>query len=103
MPTQLHHIGMIKSSISKAVTNSNAGTFRHQLLSDTEHVEGCKLGIDSWADTCCAGKHAFFQAFIEDKTVTATVFTSSLGSVSNILISDVVYAYDAPDGTVILL
>ena len=50
-------IGMITYRIAKAVTNSNSGTFCHLVLSDTEHVEGCKLGIDYWSDTCCAGKH----------------------------------------------
>ena len=96
-------IGMITSRIAKAVTNSNADTFRHPSLSDHEHNYGCKLGIDSWADTCCAGKHAFVEEFIEGKTVTATGFTSSLGSVSNLPIANVVYAYDSKDGTVILL
>ena len=71
----------ITSNISKAVTNSNAGTFFHPVLSDTEHVEGYKFDTDSWADTCCAGKHAFVEEFIEGKTVTATGFTSSLVSV----------------------
>ena len=51
MPTRLHHIGMITSRIAKVVASSNAGTFFHPVLSDTKHVEGCKLGIDSWADT----------------------------------------------------
>ena len=94
---------MITSRIAKAVTNSHADNFRHPSLSDHEHEYGCKLGIDSWADTCCAGKHAFVEEFIEGKTVTATGFTSSLGSVSNLPIANVVYAYDAKDGTVILL
>ena len=67
MPTRLHHIEMITSLISKAVTNSNAGTFFHAVLSYIEHVEDCRLGIDSWADTCCAGKHAFVGEFIEVK------------------------------------
>ena len=79
-PTRLHYIE-ITSNISKAVTNSNAGTFFHPVLSDTEHVEGYKFDTDSWADTCCAGKHAFVEEFIEGKTVTATGFTSSLVSV----------------------
>ena len=63
----LHHIGIITSRIVKAVTNSNAGIFCQPVLSDTRHVEGCKLGIDSLEDTCCAGKHAFAEEFIEGK------------------------------------
>ena len=61
MPKQLHHIGMITSRIAKAVTNSNTGKHCHPVLSDTEHVEGCKLAIDYWADICCDSKHAFFE------------------------------------------
>ena len=71
-PTRLHRIGMITYRIPKAVTNSNAGTFFHPVLSYNEHVEVCKLGIDSWSDTRCAGKHAFVEEFIKVKTVTDT-------------------------------
>ena len=99
----MSHIGMITSRIAKAVTDSSTDTFRHPTLSDAEHNDGCKLGIDTWADTCCAGKHAFVEEFVEGKTVTATGFTSSLGSVKNLPIANVLYAYDATDGTVILL
>ena len=92
IPTRLHHIGNITSRTFKAVTNSNA-----------EHVEGWKLGTDSWADICCASKNAVVEEFVEGQTVTATGFTSYLGSVSNISIANFVYAYDSPDGTVLLL
>ena len=94
---------MITARIAKAVTNSNACTFFHAVLSDTENVKGWKLGIDSWAETCCTGKHAFVETFIEGKTVTATGFTSSLGSVWHIPVTDFVYVYDSPDVTVLLL
>ena len=103
IPTQLHHIGIIAYHIYITVAKSNASTFRHPVLSDSEHAEGYKLGIDSWADTCCADKHEFVEEFIEGKTVTATGFISSLGSVSNVSIANVVYAYDASDGTVLFL
>ena len=81
---------MIKSRNAKYVPNSNTGTFSHLVLSDTQYVEGCKLVIDSWADTCYSGKHAFVEEFIEGKTVTATGFKSFLGSVSNIPIGNAV-------------
>ena len=103
MPTRLHNSGIITSCIDKAVTNSNEGTFFHPVLSDTEHVEGFKLGIDFWACTLCAGKHAFIEEFNEGKTVTGTGFTSSIGSLSNLLIVNFICAYDAPDETVLLL
>ena len=103
MTTRLHHIGINTSSIAKAVTKYNAGTFCHPFLLDIEDVGGCELGINYWADTCCSGKHTFSEEFIKGNTVTAMVFTSSLGSVSNLPIENVFYAYDALDVTVILL
>ena len=78
MRTRLHHIGMVTSHISKDVKKSNTCTFLHLVLSDTEHVEGCKLGVDSWADTLFAGKNVFVEEFIESKNVTAMGFISSL-------------------------
>ena len=59
--------------------------------------------INSWADTWCSGKHAFVEEFIEGETVTCTRFTSPLLSVSNIPIVKIIYVYDAPYGTVLLL
>ena len=103
MPTRLHHIGMITFHISKALTASNAGTFFHPFLSDTEHVECYKLGIDYWEDTCFAGKYSFVEEIIKGKIATATGFTSSLVSVSNIPIANVVYAHDYLYVTVLLL
>ena len=40
---------------------------------------------------------------MEGKTVTATGFTASLGSVSNLPITNMVYAYDSTEGEVLLL
>ena len=97
------HIGMITSMIGKANTKFNISSFRHPKLSDEDHTNGCKLGIDTWADTCCAGKHAFVEEFIVGKTVTATGFTSTLGSVPDLPVANVLYAYDTAEGTVLLL
>ena len=35
------------------------------------------FGIDSCADTCCLGKHAYIREFIEGKSVNATGFSAS--------------------------
>ena len=96
-------IGMIASMIAKTNTKFNMSSFRHPKLSDEDHTNGCKLGIDTWADTCCAGKHAFVEEFIVGKTVTATGFTSTLGSVPDLPVANVLYAYDTSEGTVIIL
>ena len=89
--------------ISKTTTTHPSDSFRHPALTSHEHANGCRLGIDSWADTCCAGKHCYVQEFIEGKMVTASGFTSSLGKLENLPIANVVYAYDDPGGFVLLL
>ena len=77
--------------------------FKHPRLSDEELRNGCRLGLDSWADTGCSGKHSYVEEFIEGKTVTATGFTSALGSMKDLPMANVVYAYDTKDGATILL
>jgi hypothetical protein len=96
-------IKAIVTRISKTTTNHKSQTFRHPTLSPSEQENGCKLGIDSWADTCCAGKHCYVQEFVDGKTVTASGFTSSLGSLQNLPIANVIYAYDHSNGTTLLL
>ena len=64
---------------------------------------GCRLGIDSWADTSCAGKHAHVLEFIDGRTVTARGFASSLPTIENLNIANVAYAYDAPSGETFIL
>ena len=72
-------------------------------MSDEELFEGTRLGFDSWADTSCAGRHAYIESFIEGKSVNAVGFSSSLGSLKNLPIVNAVYAYDYNDGHTILL
>ena len=87
-----------KSSFQPIIDN-----FRHPTLTPTELHEGCRLGIKTWADTSCVGKHAHVVEFIEGSLVTATGFTSSLGKMENLPIANVVYAYDSRNGSTILL
>ena len=97
-------ISVFTTIIGKTTTAAySIDSFRHPVLNTRQYLEGCRLGIDSWADTGCAGKHAFIEEFVEGKTVTATGFTSSLGSVSNLPIVNAVYAYDTTEGEVLLL
>ena len=86
-----------KSALS---THTN---FRHPTLTKTELQYGCKLDIDSWADTCCAGRHAHVLEFIEGKTVSATGFSSELGSLTDLSMANVAYAYDTPHGEILIL
>ena len=66
-------------------------------------MNGTRLGFDSWADTSCAGKHAFVESFVEGKSVNAVGFSHSLGTMENLPIANVVYAYDFNDGRTVLL
>ena len=86
--------------VFKVIAGPSASTsnFRHPVLSDEETRLGCRLGIDSWADTCCAGRHAHVLEFVEGRTVTAHGFASSLTPITNLSIANVAYAYDTADG-----
>ena len=73
--------------------------FKHPRLSQEELDQGGRLGIDSWADTGCSGKHAYVEEFVIGRTVTATGFSPSLGKLDNLSYAHVLYAYDHHDGT----
>ena len=97
-------IASLLSNIFKSQTKSfNIDTFKHPHLSDDELFNGTRLGIDSWADSCCAGQHAFVESFVEGKFINATGFSDSLGQINNLPIATVLYAYDLDDGNTILL
>ena len=66
-------------------------------------MKDCHLGIDSWANTGYSGKHAYVEEFISGRTVNATGFAPSLGSLKNLPIDNVLYAYDTPSGKTVLL
>ena len=88
-------------SSSRAIisaTGFDPDTFRHPTLTSDELHEGCKLGIDTWADTSYAGKHAYVEEFIIGKYVTASGFTAELGQIESLPMANVFYAYDNKDG-----
>ena len=92
----------ITVTIAKTM-NRDLSSFRHPVLTEDEIRNGCRLGFDTWADTSCSGKHAYVEAFVEGKMVTATGFSSTLGQLENLHVAHVVYAHDLNDGRVILL
>ena len=66
--------------------------------------DGCRLGLDSHADTTCVGRHAAILEVIEGQTVEAVPFAKSIGSVSNLPIVNAALAYDHPlDGQTYIL
>ena len=82
----------ISSIISKAKGKSPRP--RHPELSEEDMKNGCQLGIYSWADTSCAGKHAYIESYVKGKIINATGFLSSLESINNLPIVTAVYVYD---------
>ena len=92
----LHSIHVTTTQIS-----SYSSTFTSPTLTPHEMQNGCRLGIDSYADTSCAGKHAHIINFIDGKSVTARSWNNS--ATENLRIADVAYAHDLPTGQVIIL
>ena len=62
---------------------------------------GCRLGIDTYADTSCSGRHAHVIEFIEGKEITAKAWDNH--TTKNLKIANVAYAYDSPTGEVVIL
>ena len=102
MTINLHGLSMFKT-IREVKTDYSYDTFRHPKLLKEELRLGCKLGLDSWADTGCAAKHTHVEEFVLGKTVIATGFSSSLGKLDNLPVSHILYAYDHAEGSVILI
>jgi len=78
--------------------------FKHPSLSRKEHEQGAHLGIDSYADTSCAGRHTHVIKFLEDLTVsTATGFMQGDMKIEDLAVANVAYAFDTLEGDVIIL
>ena len=72
-------------------------------LNNDELRNGCKLGFDSYADTCCAGKHAWVESFVEGRTVSASGFSNTMEVLENLPLANVLYAYDTQEGETFIL
>ena len=83
--------------------SSSRSQYKPIVLTKEELDEGCKLGIDSWADTCCIGRHGYVNSFLEGKTVTARGFAKSLNPISNLPIANCSVAYDDGNGSTFIL
>ena len=51
-------------SISEFITVNSINNFRHPKLSKEKSRNGCRLGLDTWADTGCTGKYDYVEEFI---------------------------------------
>lgn len=81
----VRHVARLDSS-----TNYGINPF----LSLQEMQSGCRLGIDSHADTTCVNHHAFIQEIVEGQTVDAVPFDSSIGKLEDLPIVHAILAVD---------
>ena len=72
-------------------------------MSQEEWSQGGRLGIDSWADTGCSGRHAYVEEFVVGKTVSATGFSPSLANLDHLRYTHVLHAYDHQDGSTLII
>ena len=87
--------------ILRTISTSTSAHFSHPVLSKAELLVGCKLGIDSYVDTSCSGRHTHVIEFIEGKEITAKAWDNH--TTKNLKIANVAYSYDSPAGEVFIL
>ena len=94
----------IRDKTFQISSSSQGNKFNPKItLTKDELNDGCMIGLDSWVDTLCMGKHAHVREFIEGQTVSASGFTNSLPSLNEIPIAHCSLAYDHHDGTTTIL
>ena len=77
---------------------------KNEQLTKQEMIAGCDLLMDSGADSCVAGKHAWVVEIVEGVTVSAQGFNDSMPIDESLPIANVLYTYDHPGtGEVIIL
>ena len=64
-----------------------------------EMLEGCRMGIDTHADSSCAGKHMRIIEFIDGKKYKVTPFHEDYESKDNIGMINGIVAVDNEDGS----
>ena len=82
-------------TISKSSTFDTFDISDAPLGANELHV-GCRLGIDSHADTTCLNKHAHIECTHHGMTVDAVPFSGELGTLKSLPIIDGILAFDHP-------
>ena len=105
-----HHTQPV-SRIFTVISRFNKGSsvigkttsFKRHSLSAQEMSSGCKAGLDTWADTCCVGKHVHVREVLEGKLANASGFSPSLPTLTDIPIVNCTFAYDDSFGNTYLI
>ena len=97
-------ISTILSNVIQNFLISNTSTsMKRYTLTNEELRQGCKAGLDTWADTCCVNKHVFVREVIEGKLASASGFANNLPTVQDIPIVNCSMAYDDDIGNTYIL
>ena len=85
------------------VSSYNKKLKRKRPLSSDEMHAGCKIGIDTHADTSCAGRHARIIEYIDGKSYNVAPFHSGYQPLKEIGLVNAIIAIDLEDGSGIIL
>ena len=81
----------LNDTIISAVNNK---TKRKRLLSQEEIELGCKMGIDTHADTSCAGRHVRIMEYVDGKVFNVAPFHSDYQPIKEVRLINGVVAVD---------
>ena len=68
-------------------------------LSEYELSNGCRVGIDSHADTSCAGRHVRILEYIDGKSYSVSPFNERYQPIENVKLINGIVAVDLEDGS----
>ena len=71
---------------------------KNKPLTKLELMEGCNMGIDTHADSSCAGRHVRILEYIEGKEYSVTPFHNDYKPISNVKMINGIVAVDTDDG-----
>lgn len=72
-------------------------------LSETELLEGCRLGMDSHADVTCVGKHARIVSVVEGTVSSVYPFNDSYDPMTNVRTVNAAFATQTVEGETVIL
>ena len=77
--TRIFQFSSMISVIAATGSSINSGYFHQPTLPKDEILNRLSLGIDSWTDISCSGKHSYVDEFMYRKTLTDTCLSSYMG------------------------
>ena len=85
------------------ISSINYDSNRNNDLSEYEMKKGSNMGIDSHADTSCAGRHVRVLEYIDGSTFTVSPFHKSYSPIENVRLVNGIVAVDFDDGKGLIL